>query len=347
MNLSYVRYTPHGIDIDRPISFTTKLVLREAEKHKVLWEKIPESNIFKLTYQGQDKFFHHQIPDSTTALGKFCCNNKNITSRLLEQANISIAKGFTIKESDPKSYQDEIFQHLKKPLVVKPLAGSWGAEVTVDIINNQQFQTALKQAFTYSSRKSQALVEEMFTGKEYRILATKEKVIGILNRIPAHVIGDGKATIKQLIKIKNSNPNRGKKIDHNTSHFKIKISKTVLINLSEQGFNPDSVPKKNKYVFLQKVSNVSQGGEAIDVTDQAHPSVKEIAIKVVNTIPGLEFTGIDLMTKDITKPQTKNSYIIVEINDSPGFDIHDYPYQGENRHAAREFLYLLFPQLQQ
>jgi len=51
------------------------------------------------------------------------------------------------------------------------------------------------------------------------------------------------------------------------------------------------------------------------------------------------------MTKDISKKQTKDSYVIIEINDTPGFDIHDYPYKGKNRHAAREFLYLIFPEL--
>lgn len=96
---------------------------------------------------------------------------------------------------------------------------------------------------------------------------------------------------------------------------------------------------------MRKVSNVSQGGDAIDFTDQAHPSVIEIALKTIRAIPRLSFTGMDFMTKDITKPQTKDSYVIIEINDSPGFDIHDNPYQGKNRHAAREFLYLMFPEL--
>lgn len=345
MNLSYVRSTPHGIDIDRSISFSTKLVLREADAHGITWEKIPETNLFKLSLNKKIRYFHHQIPSSTTALGKFCCNKKNITSRLLEDSNISIAKGFKIKQTDPIEYQNEVFDNLKKPVVVKPLAGSWGAEVTVGIKTLKQYHQALNDAFSYSNNKPEVLVEEMFEGKEYRILATKDKVIGILNRVPAHVIGDGKSSIKQLVKQKNTNPIRGKKTDGNTSHYKIKISKTVIQNLAEQGLTPTSILKKDQVVNLQKVSNVSQGGEAIDVTDLAHPSVMEIALKVIDAIPGLEFTGIDLMTTDITKKQTKNSYIIVEINDSPGFDMHDYPYKGKNRHAAKAFLSLLFPEI--
>jgi glutamate--cysteine ligase len=81
------------------------------------------------------------------------------------------------------------------------------------------------------------------------------------------------------------------------------------------------------------------------VTDVAHPSVKEIALKVMAAIPGLEFAGIDFMTTDIAAPQSAGTYIIVEVNGSPGFCIHDYPYEGQNRHAAREFLFLIFPEL--
>lgn len=106
-----------------------------------------------------------------------------------------------------------------------------------------------------------------------------------------------------------------------------------------------SIPQKGKRIYLRRVSNVSQGGAAIDFTDKVHSSVKEIALKAINAVPGLSFAGIDFLSKDITKKQTQDSYIIIEINDSPGFDIHDFPYEGENRHAAREFLFLMFPEL--
>src|SRR5690606_19949911 len=100
-----------------------------------------------------------------------------------------------------------------------------------------------------------------------------------------------------------------------------------------------------KQVFLRQNSNISTGGDSIDVTDIAHPSVSEIALRAMKAFPGLAFAGIDFMTRDITQPQTQDTYTIIEVNTSPGFCIHDDPYQGENRHVAREFLYILFPKL--
>ncbi|MCA9369485.1 bifunctional glutamate--cysteine ligase GshA/glutathione synthetase GshB, partial [Candidatus Woesebacteria bacterium] len=199
--------------------------------------------------------------------------------------------------------------------------------------------------FAYGGTHSKTIIiEEMFAGEEYRILATREKVIGILNRRPASVLGNGVDPIKILIQEKNKNPLRGVK-NGTASHLKIRMDQKMKNTLAEQGLSFDTIPEEGERIFLRNVSNVSQGGDAIDFTDLVHPSVNEIALKAIRAIPGLSFAGVDFLSTDITKPQTKDSYVIIEINDSPGFDIHDYPYEGENRHAAREFLFLMFPEL--
>lgn len=111
--------------------------------------------------------------------------------------------------------------------------------------------------------------------------------------------------------------------------------------LKESDLDFSSIPEKGARVYLRRVSNISQVGDAIDVTDRVHQSIKEIVIKAINAIPGLSFAGIDFLCTDITKKQTEDSYVIIEINDSPGFDIHHFPYEGKNRHAAGEFLFLI------
>ena len=84
------------------------------------------------------------------------------------------------------------------------------------------------------------------------------------------------------------------------------------------------------------------GGDSIDLTDETHDSVKEICLKAINAIPGLELGGVDFMTEDISAEQKEGTYAILEINDTPGPDIHDFPYKGKNRHAGIEFLKILF-----
>ena len=99
---------------------------------------------------------------------------------------------------------------------------------------------------------------------------------------------------------KNSEPIRNAQ-DFRKSHLKIRITDKVHQNLRRQNVTLETIPKKNAIIQLRNVSNVSQGGDAIDVTDSVHPSVIKLALKAIRAIPGLSFAGIDFMTKAIDK----------------------------------------------
>jgi D-alanine-D-alanine ligase-like ATP-grasp enzyme len=62
-------------------------------------------------------------------------------------------------------------------------------------------------------------------------------------------------------------------------------------------------------------------------------------------MPGLALTGIDYMTKDISAPQTKHNYRVIEINASPSLDWNEFPLEGPRRRIAYEFLKIMFPNL--
>jgi D-alanine-D-alanine ligase-like ATP-grasp enzyme len=339
----YQHFSPKGLRLDKRVSNSSRLVLKEAEQHGVSWIINPGTQVVQLSYAGKEASYYHQVPSSTTALAIYTAQDKKTTGHLLDAAGVSVPKGYRVMPSDTFEYHEEVYNALKKPLVVKPSNGDLGDNITIHITTYPEYQEALVLALSYDSKEPSAIVEEMFEGKEYRILATQDKVIGILNRVPANVIGDGSSSIRQLIAQKNAEEIRSEDGLH--SHLKIKMDADLRRNIIKQGLTLDSILQPDQEIFLRKVSNISKGGDAIDCTDLAHPSVKAIALKAMRTIPGLAFGGIDFMTKDITKEQTSDSYVIVELNDSPGFDIHDAPYIGENRHAAQEFLYLMFPQL--
>ncbi len=341
----YQYYSPSGLKKTKNLSNSSKLVIKEAEKHGLTWRILPGTPMIGLTYQGEERFYYYQVPCSTTALAKYITVHKAMVCNLLRAHNISVPCGYKIRRNHDKKYILKVYKALEKPVVVKPTNGTWGENITINISDPDSYLKAVDLALSYSKKSSSgAIVEEMFKGEEYRILLTRDKVIAVSQRIPANVIGNGKDSIKKLIQKKNKQDIRGIK-GSEKSHLKIRMDKRLRLYLHEQGLELNTVLKQGKRVFLRRVSNISQGGDAIDMTDQVHPSVKNIALKAIKTIPGLTFAGIDFMSKDITQKQTEDSYVILEINDSPGFDIHDLPYQGKNRHAAREFLYLIFPEL--
>jgi cyanophycin synthetase len=322
-------------------------IIETAKQLGIEVEHIPYTELVKLNYRGCEAYLYHRTPPHTTATAQVCCSNKTITRNLLIRAGLSVPKGYLLKDSDSREYQLKVFNDLEKPLVVKAIDGSEAIAVTTNIKSQKQYSEALKESFSYDrADEKRALVERMFGGKEYRILVNRERVIGIIERLPANVIGDGQHTIKELIKLKNEDPRRGNKKD-DKALFKIKIDQKMKDFLAKSKLSLDSVVKNKQQVFLRTHStlNISLGGDTIDVTNKVHPSVKKIAVRAIQAIPGLTWTGIDYLTKDIYAPQKKDDYAILELNSSPRLIWQAQPYSGSKQPVLEEFLKNIFPEL--
>ena len=105
------------------------------------------------------------------------------------------------------------------------------------------------------------------------------KFYAVLLRVPANVKGDGKHTIEELVMQKNRNPLRGS--DHRTPLELIQLGELENLMLKGQGYRMDSIPKKDEIIYLRENSNVSTGGDSIDVTDQIPDDYKKIAVDAV------------------------------------------------------------------
>ena len=142
-------------------------------------------------------------------------------------------------------------------------------------------------------------MEQHLKGKDYRVLIIGEQVAAVSQRIPAHVTGDGKHTIAQLVDLINRDERRGE--GHEKPLTKIMIDELSLILLKKQGYSPDSIPAAGRRVYLKANGNLSTGGEAVDCTDKIHPDNQEIAVRAAKII-GLDIAGVDIKCHDISKP---------------------------------------------
>lgn len=138
------------------------------------------------------------------------------------------------------------------------------------------------------------------------------KVSAVLLRIPANVIGDGSHTIEELVAQKNLNSLRG--MDHRTPLENIQLGELEVLMLKAQGYRKDSIPTSDEIVFLRENSNVSTGGDSIDMTDQIPDDYKKIAVDAVSAL-GANISGIDLIIENTEVPAAnKNAYGIIEAN---------------------------------
>jgi cyanophycin synthetase len=292
---------------------------------------------FVLEYQGHKEYFNETLSSKTTALASKFCLNKNFTKMLLEEAGVEVPKGMNF-------LNDQIYEALSYvekngwPVVVKPTTGMEGDLVFPNISDKEQFLSAWKKI---GQKYSEIIVEKMFIGKEYRVFATRDKSLSVIHRIPANVVGDGTHNLRELIGIKNQDPRRGPGL---TPLAQIVIDDVVRGTIKKEGHDLDYIPKKDEQIFLRENSNIATGGESLDCNEIAHPSVLEISRKAIEAIPGLQYGGVDFMTKDITKLQNKDNYVVIEVNSIPGIALHHQPTIGKPVDIASAIIDVNFPE---
>jgi len=318
-------------------NIASRLILEEARSRGINTSFVYK-NFAKMQFGNHIEYLHAQISSKTTAVARRICADKNITKTFLRSAGISVADG---KAFTPDQL-DEAKQYISgqnHPFVIKPATGGMGKDVFLDINNEDQLEIAWKKM---DPKTELIVVERQFSGEEYRLMVTREKFLAATKRVPANVVGDGVNTIAQLVEQKNSDPRRSD--DTHDPIVKIRLDDTALFHLEQSGYSPDFIPEKSQTVYIRKNSNISTGGDSYDYTDKIHDTVKEIALRTIKAIPGLAWAGIDFMSQDTATEQKPDDYIIVEVNSSPGIDMHHFPYSGQPRDVARDLIDLLFPE---
>ena len=140
------------------------------------------------------------------------------------------------------------------------------------------------------------VVESYLTGNDYRCLVIGGVLRAVAQRVPAHVEGDGKHTLTELVEITNADPRRG--IGHEKVLTRIKVDEEAVAYAREQGFELADVPPRGERVYLKRTGNMSTGGISIDRTEEAHPDNVELA-ELAAQVVGLDIAGIDLICPDV------------------------------------------------
>ncbi|MBN1618274.1 ATP-grasp domain-containing protein [Candidatus Dojkabacteria bacterium] len=228
----------------------------------------------------------------------------------------------TDKSEDIHKFVEQ--NHLAK-IVIKPIRGFGGSGITMLPQKNQidgAFNLAYEKALT--NLRKRVIAEEFISGENYRILVLGGKVIAAIHRIPAFVVGNGKSTIEELIKQKNIEKSKNDAIE-------IPVDNETLLALKDQDLSIESVPQKQERIKLRFNANFCTGGSTRECLAEVHEEYKKIAIAATKLL-GLKFSGIDLITPDISNTNVK--YAINEVNHDPGLRIHYNVDEGEKTDIA-------------
>lgn len=315
---------------------STGSIVEEAESRGIPWIRLNKYSLCQLGYGANQKRIQATVTSETSSIGVELACDKEDTKYLLEQAEVEVPKGDIIRRE--RSLEDAC-RYVGYPLVIKPIDGNHGRGITVDI---QNYEAAL-QAFHHakeSSKSGAIIVEKFITGEDYRLLVINNKLVAAAVRTPAHVIGDGKSTVQELIDLVNKDPRRG--YGHENVLTQITVNDLTKTIIKDAGYTLDSVISKGERLILKDTANLSTGGTAEDVTDIVHPANVSMAERISKIID-LDICGIDIMTTDISKPLSETGGAVLEVNAGPGFRMHLAPTTGLPRNVAAPVIDKLFP----
>lgn len=311
---------------------STQILIKEAMTRGVLVEEVDPQDNFIALGRGSQKTYVKQATktDRDSYIAVLAMENKVVTKKILRDNGIPVPDGEEF--ADRESAARRIGPYVGKPVVVKPKSTNFG--LGISIFEKGASEEDLLKAVDIALKEDRTVMIESFvTGQEYRFLVIDGRVEAVLKRVPANVTGDGTHTIEELIAIKNRHPFRGE--GYTAPLKKIKIDDQTLLYLKQQGLDVTAVPQAGKTVFLRGNSNISTGGDSIDMTDTMPETFKTIAVDAARAV-GAVFCGVDMMIDDYSNPDSH--FGIIELNFNPSTDMHAYPYQGTERRTGAMIL---------
>lgn len=307
------------------LEVSTQLIIKEALKRKINVNVIDAQNNFIRLSKGRKIQYVKQATKTSkdTLMTYLIMENKQVTKQVLHENGISVPAGNMYD-----SYEEAVSDYTTfktKNIVVKPLNTNYGIGISFPK-NKSDYEKAVERAFKHDSS---VIVEEFIEGKEYRFLVIGKKVVSIVMRLPANVIGDGIHTIEQLVSMKNADPLSSM----SRVSYPLSLGMTEKTHLKKQRLTTKSIPKKGKQIFLRENTNVSTGGDAIEVSDKMPEQFKKVALKAAKSV-NAKFCGVDM----IINP---NTHSIIEMNFNPALAMHKFPDKGKGKDVEKHTLDIL------
>ncbi|MCX6753895.1 MAG: hypothetical protein NTV03_02475 [Candidatus Nomurabacteria bacterium] len=327
---------------------TTALNDKDSLRTKVLWEEAVKrgiamkefhlfgigNDIFISKFKGEMRFFD-VLPRTKdyNPKGLEWMDNKNEMKKHFAKEGIKVAAGGI---ASSKKEALKIFNSINKPVITKPNLGSRSRHTTTHISTEEELIKAYKLAHQLSPW---VMIEEELTGYVHRGTVIGGKLIAVLRREPAYVIGDGVHNVRELIDLENKNPLRAGPIFH-----QLALDDEAIKELTHWGKNADTIPKDKEIVTLGQKTSRAVGGGLTDMTDVVHPDNKEMLEKIGKVLNDPHI-GVDFIMDDVSiswKDQPKCG--VIECNSAPFIDLHHFPLVGKSHNVAAALWDIIYPE---
>jgi GNAT-family acetyltransferase (TIGR03103 family) len=199
-----------------------------------------------------------------------------------------------------------------------------GRGIAVNLTSIDEVETAIEHASHFGGG---VLLEQFCEGQDLRIVVINHAVVAAAVRQPATVVGDGQATIAELIEKQSR-----RRAAATGGESRIPVDGETRRCLAAQGYALDDVLPFGTALPVRRTANLHTGGTIHDVTDRLHPALKTAA-EHASRVLDIPVTGLDFLVPAVDGPD----HVIIEANERPGLANH------EPQPTAQRFVDLLFP----
>ncbi|MBN0987064.1 hypothetical protein [Amphritea pacifica] len=248
--------------------------------------------------------------------------DKHATKTLLRKQGINTPRGEKFRRRDLQKALS-YYKQLSGLICVKPNSGNRGRCVTSAISSYERYEQAIHAV---ADEFVHIVAEEHVEGEHFRFFYVEPEVIGVRRGVPLSVVGDGQCTIAELLEQKNRERRKRALI----THPEVAIDNKIIEYLKAQNLTIESVLPSGERVFLRSSAGYPEGADTILLDkDEVHPDYLNIVARACQSVPGLHFSGVDIVIRDVTQPATDNNYWILELNSDPAFIPFYYPWKGK------------------
>jgi cyanophycin synthetase len=323
-------------------SLQVKLLMMACRQLGIPWlhlDRYPDStHLLQIGYGRFQRLFSTTLTDRSPHLSVKVIGSKHHTVRFLGDLGFPIPKQQLVTWAHEAR---EAASRIGYPVVVKPDRGGKGKGVHARLMSASEVHHAVKAIHRlHGGEQVPVVVEEWLPGNDYRLLVAGKRLISAVQRKHAQVCGDGVHSIAELVRIANSDPQRGDGIS--TQLVGLDLGDVEIAYLRTQGVSPTTVLPEGQVAFLRGTANLATGGTLERVTDQVHPDNRALAIRVAETL-NVEILGLDIITADIGTSFLEGALKIIEVNVGPGVQTNPRADGTGQEAAAVAILDHLFP----
>lgn len=268
----------------------------------------------RLDFQGQSEIVSlGRVFSHLKALADQIAANKVAAKALMKNLGIPVPESLKLKPEQLNIQEIDDFLIQYKTLVAKPLFGTDGEGIAMhlqtanEIVNHIQNNAQIEGDW---------LLEEQVSGEDLRLQYLNGKLIAACIRKPCYLTGNGNSSIQSQIGTRNELIQQ-----QNADNF-IHIDHQVKRRLSKAGLQLDSILAEGREFQLKDVSNMAQGGHAIDVTGRVHPTYQVYLDRLAKALD-IRLFSLDVMAAS-PEADPKDHAHVLEFNAQPAWLHHTF-----------------------